>query len=116
MRRLSVKTRCFLTILLMTSLPVIAQSDTSGEQAQVAPLSVAGISASSGEDDPRILYILPWQGPSLPRRPRAELNQELPELTQPVTATAVENHRLFRETLNPLVLEPTGVAPNRDKP
>ena len=116
MRRLSVKIRCFLTFFLATSLPVIAQSETSGEPAQVAPLSVAGISASSGEDDPRILYILPWQGPSLPRRPRAELNQDLPELTQPVTANAVENHRLFRETLNPLVLEPTGVAPSRDKP
>ena len=116
MMRLWVNIGCFLTLALAIGVPVTAQSETSAEPAPKPPLSVEGISASSGEDDPRILYILPWQGPSLPRRPRAELNQELPELTQPVTATAVENHRLFRETLNPLVLEPTGVAPNRDKP
>ncbi|QBM17166.1 hypothetical protein MARI_12720 [Marinobacter sp. JH2] len=116
MMRLSVKIGWFLTLALAIGLPVIAQSDTSGEPAPKPPLSVTGISLSSGEDDPRILYILPWRGPSLPRRPRADLNQELPELTRPVTATAMENHRLFRETLNPLVLEPTGVAPNRDKP
>ena len=79
-------------------------------------LEVAGISASAGEDDPRILYILPWQTPSLPRRPRAELNQAAPELMQSVSTTAMENHRHFRETLNPLVLEPIPVAPAPDKP
>ncbi|WP_372965532.1 hypothetical protein [Marinobacter sp.] len=79
-------------------------------------LEVAGISASSGEDDPRILYILPWQTPSLPRRPRAELNQNAPELMQPVSSTTLENHRLFRETMNPLVLEPAQVVPALDKP
>ena len=106
----------FFALVLTIGLPLAAQSETSVERAETSPLSVAGISASPGEDDPRILYILPWQGPSLPRRPRAELNQELPELPQPVTATAVENHRLFRETLNPLVLEPTGMAAGLDKP
>lgn len=110
------KAGLFLTLALVVGVPMPAHSAAANQQAQKQALSVAGVSASSGEDDPRILYILPWQGPSLPKRPRAELNDELPELTQPVTATAVENHRLFRETLNPLVLEPTGVAPSRDKP
>ncbi|HLT14046.1 MAG TPA: hypothetical protein VK006_08115 [Marinobacter sp.] len=85
-------------------------------QDQRRSLEVAGISASAGEDDPRILYILPWQTPSLPRRPRAELNQAAPELMQPVSTTALENHRQFRETLNPLVLEPALVTPALDKP
>lgn len=29
-------------------------------------LQVRGLSAGAGEDDPGILYILPWQTPSLP--------------------------------------------------
>jgi len=70
-------------------------------------LQVQGLSAGTGEDDPRILYILPWQTPSLPRRPSTELNQQAPELLRPVPQPVLENHRQFRETLNPLVLTPT---------
>src|SRR5690554_8071499 len=76
-------------------------------QDQRRSLEVAGISAGTGEDDPRILYILPWQTPSLPRRPRTELNQQAPELLRPVPQPVLENHRQFRETLNPLVLKST---------
>lgn len=68
-------------------------------------LAIAGIQASSGEDDPRILYIMPWQHPTLPRRPRTSLNTELPALMAPADSRTLENHRHFRETLNPLVLE-----------
>ena len=70
-------------------------------------LQVQGLSAGTGEDDPRILYILPWQTPSLPRRPRTELNQQALELLRPVPQPVLENHRQFRETLNPLVLKST---------
>ncbi|MBR9871289.1 MAG: hypothetical protein GYB26_09145 [Gammaproteobacteria bacterium] len=104
------------SLALLIGMPVSANPAKPVEETQAPVLEVAGLSANSGEDDPRILYILPWQGPSLPRRPRAELNHQIPELTHSVNATAIENHRLFRETLNPLVLEPTNVAPVRDKP
>ncbi|WP_303289478.1 hypothetical protein [Marinobacter sp. SS5-14b] len=112
--------RAFRTLLLAFTvvMPALASVDESGAQTQRTQraLEVAGLSASVGEDDPRILYILPWQTPSLPRRPRTELNQAAPELLQPVSTTALENHRQFRETLNPLVLEPTLVVPALDKP
>jgi hypothetical protein len=68
-------------------------------------LNIAGIQASSGENDPRILYILPWQHPTLPRRPRTTLDTELPELMAPAASRTLENHRRFRQTLDPLVLE-----------
>ena len=63
---------------------------------------------SLGEDEPRVLYILPWQAPSLPKRPRADLNDEAPELVRPVDPVVLERHRLFRENLNPLILSPVG--------
>ncbi|MBW4933364.1 hypothetical protein KZO34_01770 [Marinobacter sp. F4206] len=69
-------------------------------------LTVEGISASIGEDNPRVLYILPWQAPSLPRRPRQALEDKAPELVQPVNPVTLEQHRVFRKTLNPLVLSP----------
>src|SRR5690554_8145212 len=77
-------------------------------QDQRRSLEVAGISASAGEDDPRILYILPWQTPSLPRRPRAELNQAAPELMQPVSTTALrsEERRVGKESRSRGTAEP----------
>lgn len=84
-------------------------------------LRVSGVSAGAGEDNPRILYIVPWQTPSLPRRPRAELSRDAQELLQPVSEPVLENHRLFRQTLNPMVLEPplpekTRAAPPNTQP
>ncbi|AHI27778.1 hypothetical protein [Marinobacter similis] len=69
-------------------------------------LNVEGLSASIGEDNPRVLYILPWQAPTLPRRPREKLQDQFPALTQPVDPVIFEGHRLFRETLNPSLLSP----------
>ena len=89
-----------LQILVIT--PVQADGD------DTVRLSVEGLSASLGEDEPRVLYILPWQAPSLPRRPRADLNDEAPELVRPADPVALERHRLFRENLNPLILSPLG--------
>ncbi|MBW7470022.1 hypothetical protein QQF73_08780 [Marinobacter sp. M216] len=85
----------------------IAASEASGDSSRDGnPLTVEGISASVGEDNPRVLYILPWQAPSLPRRPRQELEDKAPELVQPVNPITLEQHRVFRQTLNPLVLSP----------
>lgn len=76
-----------------------------------ALLEIAGISATTGEDEPRILFILPWQPPTLPRRPRAELEDRAPELEQPLDPMAVERHRKFRNTLDPMTLDPQGIRP-----
>lgn len=79
-------------------------ADTMGEA--IVGLHVEGISTSVGEDNPRVLYILPWQAPDLPQRPRADLDSKAPQLIQPLNPLVLERHRTFRQTLNPLVLSP----------
>ncbi len=97
-----------LSVLVLCPVTGYSAEDTSTVgHSQQNVLQVQGLSAGTGEDDPRILYILPWQTPSLPRRPRTELNQQAPELLRPVPQPVLENHRQFRETLNPLVLKST---------
>ena len=92
----------------VAGLIVLASASAPASAEGPVRLSVDGISASLGEDEPRVLYILPWQAPSLPRRPRADLNDEAPELVRPADPIALERHRLFRENLNPLILSPLG--------
>lgn len=62
-------------------------------------LSIEGISANEGEDEPRVLTILPWRAPTLPRRPRAELESSAPELVQALDPVTLERHREFRRGL-----------------
>lgn len=76
-----------------------------------AALEISGIAATTGEDEPRILFILPWQPPSLPRRPRAELEARAPELEEPLDPLAVERHRKFRSTLDPMIMDSQGIQP-----
>lgn len=71
-----------------------------GQQGSLAHLSINGISASIGEDEPRVLTILPWQAPTLSRRPRAELESTAPELVRPLDPKAFEVHQAFRQRLN----------------
>lgn len=95
----------FAWVVLALLMPVAAGAGQ--ESGEPAPrLGVEGISASLGEDEPRVLYILPWQAPSLSKRPRAELDDRAPELLAPVDPLALERHRVFRENLNPLILSP----------
>lgn len=97
---------CVNTIFISVAcLPMNTQAADTKSELGVG-LHVEGISASIGEDDPRVLYILPWQTPSLPRRPRADLDGEAPQLIQPFNPIVLERHRAFRQTLNPLVLNP----------
>ncbi len=109
-----------LTVFVLLALAPAAMAESSGQNSDAVSenrgFEVAGISASGSEDDPRVLYILPWQAPSLPRRPRAELNQQAPELTRPVSTQTLEGHRQFRETLNPLVLQPSPAASGQTQP
>ncbi|WP_421842781.1 hypothetical protein [Marinobacter algicola] len=66
-------------------------------------LGVDGINRHTGDDDPGVLYILPWQPPTLPRRSHAELDAGSEELLEPEDPLVLERHRTFRETLNPLL-------------
>ncbi|SFM54586.1 hypothetical protein [Marinobacter zhejiangensis] len=85
---------------LVSADPVVDEDDAGGGET-VSALTVEGISAQPGDDDPRVLYILPWQAPTIPRRPRSELSSEMPELMTPIDPVVFERHRNFRETLNP---------------
>lgn len=85
-----------------------AAPDRLPEQAGTVRLTIDGLSASVGEDDPRVLTILPWQPPTLPRRPRADLDDSAQDLLQPVSPDSLERHRLFRQSLNPLTPGPSG--------
>lgn len=71
--------------------------------AETVALGVEGITRHTGDDDPGVLYILPWQPPTLPRRSRAELEAGSEELLEPKDPMTLERHRKFRETLNPLL-------------
>ena len=103
--------RGVLYALVFGGLQIVSLNQAHAEQGDTVRLSVEGLSASLGEDEPRVLYILPWQAPSLPKRPRAHLNDEAPELVRPADPVAMERHRLFRENLDPLILSPSKAQP-----
>lgn len=86
-------------ILLAVASGVASAAEESGEA--MPALGVEGITAHSADDDPGVLYILPWQPPTLPKRPRARLEDHAPELLEPLDPLALERHRVFRQTLNP---------------
>ena len=91
-----------LPVLLVCFSQAAAQPSGQGDgEPDVEPLMVEGIAPLTGDDDPRVLYILPWEPPTTPRRPRAELVDEAPGLLQPEDPWVLEYHRHFRETLNP---------------
>ncbi|MBD3641528.1 MAG: hypothetical protein HUJ18_11095 [Marinobacter sp.] len=100
------------TLILLLALAAVANAvEDPAEGEERAALEIAGISATTGEDEPRILFILPWQPPSLPRRPRAGLEELAPELEQPLDPVVVERHRWFRHTLDPMTFDLQGTQP-----
>ncbi|WP_336366629.1 hypothetical protein [Marinobacter sp. C2H3] len=74
-------------------------------------LGIDGITASTGEDEPRLLVILPWQPPTLPGRARVELPEDAPMLERPLDPRVIEHHRRFRESLDPDALTAGGPQP-----
>ncbi|AZT84073.1 hypothetical protein EHN06_11285 [Marinobacter sp. NP-4(2019)] len=92
-----------LAVMAVTSGHAIAGAAADGRAEGSLPvaLSVEGITPHSADDDPGVLYILPWQPPTLPRRPRARLDDSASDLLEPLDPMALERHRIFRETLNP---------------
>lgn len=90
----------------LTAHASLASAPGQSPEEQGINLNVEGLSARIGEDNPRVLYILPWQAPTLPRRPREKLQDQFPTLTQPVDPVIFEGYRLFRESLNPSLLSP----------
>lgn len=94
----------YLTGLLCLLIPLwgfAADTPVADKTPETRSLTVAGIAPQTNDDDPRVLYILPWQPPTLPRRPRTRLNDKAPDLKQPVDPLTLERHRYFRNTLDP---------------
>lgn len=70
---------------------------------ETVALNIEGISSTSGEDNPGILYILPWQPPTLPRRSREGLSTNASELLEPMNPVVFERHQNFQQSLNPVL-------------
>lgn len=81
-------------------------TSTTGNESQVGErttLTIEGISVKGDDDYPRVLNILPWQPPTVPRRTQDPLRLEDEGLLDSVNPDAMQRHRQFRRTLNPLV-------------
>lgn len=103
----------YIFAILALAVPMVAagaasdSGSASGSDPDSAPamdtvsLSIEGISSTSGEDNPGILYILPWQPPTLPRRTREGLDTNASELLEPMDPVVFERHRNFQQSLNP---------------
>lgn len=96
--------------LLLALFPLAANAAQSAPQAEeqdsattsdTIAITVDGITSGSSEDNPGVLYILPWQPPTLPRRTRDALASDAPELLEPMDPVVFERHRSFQQTLNP---------------
>lgn len=117
----SIRSLYFILAILMAGVPAFALAQAEAESAQATPvsgsametlaLSVDGISSTSGEDSPGVVYILPWQAPTLPRRTRGALEPNAAELLEPVDPVIFERHQNFQQSLNP-ALNPTLDSPN----
>lgn len=105
---LAILARGAFCLILVSGFAVASEARNAEDSAAPPALGIEGIAATTGEDDPRILFILPWQPPSLPQRPRAELTDRDAGLEEPLDPIALENHRRFRDTLDPFTLEPRG--------
>lgn len=95
-------------LLLLWLLPLpwaYAGPDSVSGTAAVPALTIEGLAARPGEDNPRMLFILPWQAPTLPRHPEASLPEQAPELEGLLDPRAFDNLRRFRDSLDPLTLE-----------
>ena len=107
-----------LVSMLMGALPVGAAQSAESEGAESADpnpqagsmdtvaLTVEGINATSGEDNPGVVYILPWQPPTLPRRTRDALETNADELLAPMDPAVFQNHQQFQQSLNPRLDSP----------
>lgn len=93
--------QAFVVLTLALPATVLAQAEN-GPAVETVALSVEGISSNSGEDNPGILYILPWQPPTLPRRARGALETNAPELLEPMDPVVFERHQNFQQSLNPV--------------
>lgn len=99
----------YLLAALAFAVPTIAAGATSvsasdtdrAPTTETVALGIEGISSTSSEDNPGILYILPWQPPTLPRRTREGLDTNASELLEPMDPVVFERHRNFQQSLNP---------------
>jgi len=94
--------------VMAVALPASAASPdltvlTESPAMETVALNIEGISSTSSEDNPGILYILPWQPPTLPRRTRGALKTNAAELLEPVDPVVFERHQNFQQSLNPVL-------------
>jgi len=107
----SIRSLYFVSAILMSGVPAFAAAQAEAEPVQATPdsgsametvaLSIDGISSTSGEDSPGVVYILPWQPPTLPRRTRGALEPNASALLEPVDPVVFERHQNFQQSLNP---------------
>lgn len=64
--------------------------------------AIQGIAIKASDEYPKVLNIIPWQAPVMPRRGKAELSLEMDELLEPLNARASLAHQDYRKTLAPL--------------
>lgn len=88
----------FISPVLWAAPKAESDAQVEGAQSRSERLGIEGISASVGEDEPRVLNILPWQAPTLPRRPKTVLESSASNLVQPLDAVVLERHRVFRQS------------------
>ncbi len=99
----------FALAVMVFAVPMMAVAADTGSATDIASatetvaLDIEGISSTSGEDNPGILYILPWQPPTLPRRTREELSTNASELLEPMDPIVFERHQNFQQSLNPVL-------------
>lgn len=93
-----------LAVMVFAIATETAASETDKEPAtETVALNIEGISSTSGEDNPGILYVLPWQPPALPRRTREGLSINAAEFLEPVNPGVFERHQNFQQSLNPVL-------------
>jgi|GEM_PF-335437 len=103
--------RGFAAMLAGLAIPALAQpsSGDAGSAALSEPapsdsgvsLGVEGFSAIPEDREPRVLYILPWQPPTIPERTQAELRTDFPDLMTPQDPDVLSGEIRFRQTLSP---------------
>jgi hypothetical protein len=92
--------------LVLSSPAFASESSESDSAMETVALGIEGISSASSEDSPGVVYILPWQPPTLPRRTRDALEVDARGLREPMDPVVFDRHQAFHQSLNPTADSP----------
>jgi len=101
--------RCLIPVfsaLVLSAAAYASESSDAGSAMETVALSIEGISSTSSEDSPGVVYILPWQPPTLPRRTRDALEVDARGLREPMDPVVFDRHQAFHQSLNPTADSP----------